>query len=349
VKKNGQLDLLTTLKILSLHIVDPFAGYKEVGRNRVVASDNQDITGKVDPVPAPLVLNSSVYTDVLKTGASGVMFLDVTFPNRDAVPAYISHQLTVSQVDAKGREQTYVATDEPLKVECQDPIVLSPPLRGERWLDGDSCCEQIGGHRWAMTPINGSAAPVETFAADLVQLREDGRVYSGPIDQLSSYQYYGANVYCAGSGTVVEVLRDLPDETPGRSPENATAATAAGNHVIVEMKGQHYVMYAHLAPFSITVQVGDAVQVGQILGKLGNSGSSGVPHLHLQVMDRPSPLGARALPFAFDQIRRRYHYSGSLDEEGRQTFSGEPMSLAPVNGPTKFRNKLPLTFDLLDF
>ena len=190
---------------MSLQIVNPYDGHKEVGKNRVLASDNHDITAKIDPVPAPLVLDSSVYKDVLDEGASGVMFLDVTFPSRDRVPAYISHRLTVSQADEHGQEHTYTAIDDPVKVESQAPIVLSTPLRGERWLDGDSCCEVIGGHRWALTPINGRAAPVETFATDLVQLRKDGRAFAGPVDQLSSYEYYGVNVYCARAGTVVEV------------------------------------------------------------------------------------------------------------------------------------------------
>jgi hypothetical protein len=107
------------------------------------------------------------------------MFLDLMFPDIEAVPAYISHRLAVSQADANGQERTYVATDAPVAVDRRDPIVLSPPLRGPRWLDGDSCCKQIGGHRWALTPINGRAEPVETFAADLIQLRKDGRAYSG--------------------------------------------------------------------------------------------------------------------------------------------------------------------------
>jgi murein DD-endopeptidase MepM/ murein hydrolase activator NlpD len=115
-------------------------------------------------------------------------------------------------------------------------------------------------------------------------------VYSGPVNQLSSYAYYGVNIYCAGPGKVVEVVRDLPDEIPGATPSDITVLTAVGNHVIVQMAGKRYAMYAHLVPNSVTVQLGDSVETGQVLGKLGNSGSSSVPHLHFQVMDAPSPL-----------------------------------------------------------
>jgi hypothetical protein len=37
---------------------------------------------------------------------------------------------------------------------------------------------------------------------------------------------------------------------------------------------------------------GDRVRRGELLGRLGNSGSSTGPHLHFQVMDRPSALAA---------------------------------------------------------
>jgi hypothetical protein len=135
------------VKLGTLEVVDPFANYKVVGVNQVVATDNQDITGLVNPLPAPQSLNGNAYTNVLEPGASGVMFLDVKFSDIDSVPAFVSHRLTVTQPNANGQEQTHVVTDPPTSVDRRLPIVLSPPLRGPGWLNGDSCCEQIGGHR----------------------------------------------------------------------------------------------------------------------------------------------------------------------------------------------------------
>jgi hypothetical protein len=337
------------LKINKLEVVDPFANNKPVGKNHVVATDNQDITGLVNLLPAPPGIDRNAYTDTLNAGASGVTFLDVTFPDLDAVPAFLSHRFTVTQVDASGVEQKFVITDPPTAVDRRMPIVLSPPLHGPRWIDGDSCCEQIGGHRWARTPINGRAETAEGFASDLIQLREDGRIYAGPIDKLSSYAYYGVDVYCAGPGKVVEVVRDQADETPGTNPAHITALTAAGNHVIVEMEGKRYAMYAHFAPNSIPVHVGDSVKTGQLLGKLGNSGSSSAPHLHFQVMDQPSSLDARGLPYVFDRITRRVRFSGSMNEEGRQTVAGEPLTLVPAPNPFELHEVMPRTFDVIDF
>ena len=52
---------------------------------------------------------------------------------------------------------------------------------------------------------------------------------------------------------------------------------------------------------SVAVRAGEVLRPGQPLGKLGNSGSSTAPHLHFQVMDRPSVLNAVGLPFVFDR------------------------------------------------
>lgn len=56
-----------------------------------------------------------------------------------------------------------------------------------------------------------------------------------------------------------------------------------GNYIIIEHPGSVYTMYAHLYPYSITVSKGDSVKQGQIIGKMGNSGSSTGTHLHFQI------------------------------------------------------------------
>ena len=53
-----------------------------------------------------------------------------------------------------------------------------------------------------------------------------------------------------------------------------------------------YALYAHLDTGSIRVKVGDKVQRGQIVGKVGNTGNSTGPHLHFQLTyNDPRVLG----------------------------------------------------------
>jgi murein DD-endopeptidase MepM/ murein hydrolase activator NlpD len=69
-------------------------------------------------------------------------------------------------------------------------------------------------------------------------------------------------------------------------------------------------MYAHLQPGSLRVKAGQKVKRGDVLGLLGNSGNSTEPHLHFQVMDRPSPLGAEGLPYLIDSYASKDSVKG---------------------------------------
>jgi murein DD-endopeptidase MepM/ murein hydrolase activator NlpD len=73
--------------------------------------------------------------------------------------------------------------------------------------------------------------------------------------------------------------------------------------VIIALGHGRFAFYAHLKPGSIRVKPGARVTRGQILGQLGNSGTSSGPHLHFQVMDRPSPLASDGLPYEFDRFK----------------------------------------------
>lgn len=56
-----------------------------------------------------------------------------------------------------------------------------------------------------------------------------------------------------------------------------------GNYIIIQHSDGNYTLYAHLAQGSINVIAGDEVEQGQVIAKLGNSGSSTGPHLHFEV------------------------------------------------------------------
>jgi murein DD-endopeptidase MepM/ murein hydrolase activator NlpD len=73
-----------------------------------------------------------------------------------------------------------------------------------------------------------------------------------------------------------------------------------GNHVILEC-GDVYAAFAHLTTGSVTVEAGQPVRVGDVLGRVGHTGNSTAPHLHFQLMDGPDPLTALGVPCAFHE------------------------------------------------
>lgn len=59
-----------------------------------------------------------------------------------------------------------------------------------------------------------------------------------------------------------------------------------GRFVLIQHTDKAWTAYAHFAEDTITVRVGDIVQAGQLLGRMGSSGKTGNPptiHLHFEV------------------------------------------------------------------
>src|SRR5699024_8364872 len=91
-------------------------------------------------------------------------------------------------------------------------------------------------------------------------------------------------------------------QVPGTFPEDIDVEDADGNAVILDLGDGNFVMYAHLQPGSPTVEVGDTVSRGDVVGLVGNSGNSVAPHLHLQLMTTPLSLASSGLPYTIDRF-----------------------------------------------
>jgi hypothetical protein len=332
--------------ITAVEVVDAATG-AAVGPIRIASM------GGIDVALKPFLFTSRDPTDdksfsaTLPAGAGGSLFPDVVLPAGAALPAYVALRITAS-VAIGGADKIFAATGQPMPVACEPPIRLVPPLKGPGWVNGNGCCGIVTPHRWALQPIFGRQQPPEQFAIDFVRVGADGKLYDGDIARLASWPYFGAEVVAAGAGTVVEVVDGMAEGTPGASPPGVTAESAAGNHVIVDMGESRFAMYAHLQPGSLAVKVGDAVAAGQRLGLLGNTGNSDGPHLHFQVMDRPSPLDATGLPFVFERMT----YAGRLEGTGNAAIdgvmAGKPAILIRDSAGER-QDAMPLTLDVLDF
>ena len=87
---------------------------------------------------------------------------------------------------------------------------------------------------------------------------------------------------------------------------------------------------------------GDVVAARSALGRLGNSGNSDAPHLHFQVMDRPSALDANGLPFVFDRMEFQGRMVGTLSDSDEVAFAGGVVEINPV-GSGRRRSEMPFT------
>jgi hypothetical protein len=237
----------------------------------------------------------------LAPGQGAYVLMDVSLPATGKVPTELTHRIALTM---KPKQPAVATTYElaPTKVTNRPAIVIAPPLRGPGWVVGNGCCSEFTPHRGSVLPVNGAAHVAERFAIDFIQVDPLGRLFEGPLGELSSYPYFGDEIHSVAAGKVVGVVDGLPETPAGALPPAITAEKAGGNHVVVDLGHGHYAFYAHMQPGSVRVKVGQMVQVGQTLGLLGNSGNSDAPHLHFHVMDSPHPLLANGLPYRFSNF-----------------------------------------------
>jgi murein DD-endopeptidase MepM/ murein hydrolase activator NlpD len=91
-----------------------------------------------------------------------------------------------------------------------------------------------------------------------------------------------SEVHAVTAGTVIQV-------NDGNFDRNqifgVVGCTAAVNQVILSHSNGYQSTYMHFKKNSITVKVGDVVQIGQVLGIAGSSGCSSNPHVHFELHD----------------------------------------------------------------
>src|SRR5882757_2891146 len=291
-------------------------------------------------------------TSKLGAAQSAVVWLDVVIDgptdSTPAVPQQLSHTIVTNLTKPMPPLLPATMTEDvaPVTVSTHEPPVISPPLDGPRWVDGNSCCDMTP-HRMALNPLNGKLWAAERFAIDYVQMSPDGTIYRGDASKPESYPYFGADIHAVADGPVVSVVDGLPEQVPGASPTGLPLDQYGGNHVVQDIGDGNYAFYAHLKTGSVKVKVGDQLTTGQVLGNLGNTGNSDAPHLHFHVMSTPDPLRSNGLPFVFKDftLNGRLVSMDALDP----LLDGKPAPLAPGSGARPEPGVSPVVLDVMTY
>jgi len=171
-------------------------------------------------------------------------------------------------------------------------------------------------------PSHGTSDFGESYAIDFVMLNEAKGIkkpYRSSIIKyltsgvpLSDFYGWGQTVHSPINGKVLAIENNIPERrivnpftdlqymrkatreyiSSRKNPENI-----AGNYVLIGISKGEYAFLAHLVKGSIIVKPGESVEIGQAIGKLGHSGNSTMPHLHMQFMDSDDLNIAKGIPF----------------------------------------------------
>ena len=140
----------------------------------------------------------------------------------------------------------------------------------------------------------------QQYALDIVKLNSRGMSTKDFFRaDFSIYAIYGDTIFSPCDGKVV-AMKDGLDNAPIGSLDNLHPA---GNHIILEYDN-NLILMAHMLKNSIMVSAGEMVKKGQPIGRVGNSGRTTGPHLHIHAIagtDTSKIIhGGNGIPIYFD-------------------------------------------------
>ena len=152
-------------------------------------------------------------------------------------------------------------------------------------------------------------------------------MFSGDGSRLEEHASWDESVYAAAGGKVAYVCFDMPDMAPGTAPNPAMfrddPRRLLGNAVAISHGNNEFSYYAHLRQASTTVNYGEMVRRGAVIGRVGSSGQSPGPHLHFHAMNGPNLFIDQGLPLRISNFSAGGQYFESpIAVPTRMLFEG---------------------------
>jgi hypothetical protein len=158
------------------------------------------------------------------------------------------------------------------------------------------------------------AHPDQRWAYDLL-VAKDNKTHAGDGSQLADYYCYELPVLAPADGKVVAVLDGMPDQPIGVLGGNP----AGGNQIVIEVAPQQFLFLCHLRRGSLKVKEGDKVSRGQEVARVGNSGNTSEPHLHIHLQNTSKLHVGEGIPLYFHGYRVNGQANGQFVERGIPT------------------------------
>jgi hypothetical protein len=164
---------------------------------------------------------------------------------------------------------------------------------------GNGKCSALMNYHYTFAMHRSSGANrAMAYAVDITKLDVFGLAARNILPPANEgYGIFHEKVLSPGDGEVVAV----DGQWPNLEPFSRNRPYHVGNHVVLRIHDA-YVLLGHLQQGSITVKAGDKVKAGVLLGQVGNSGWTDLPHLHIQAMQIAgnSIWAGGGLPIHFD-------------------------------------------------
>jgi hypothetical protein len=153
----------------------------------------------------------------------------------------------------------------------------------------------------------------------------DGRGFPWCYDRHDGSDYLldgGFDTMDAGSTDIVAAADGVVYETDDGNYDRCEATLEGvdcdgypmeANYVILQHEGGWFTLYWHMKTDSVAVEPGQEIRCGEVLGKVGSSGYSSMPHLHFELQDS---TGLTIDPYAGPHSQPETWWAEQGDPEG---------------------------------
>ncbi|MDP3749227.1 MAG: M23 family metallopeptidase [Phenylobacterium sp.] len=160
------------------------------------------------------------------------------------------------------------------------PAVAARPVEGPRLSFPLACV--VGETCEVQNHVDADPGPgVKDYRCGTQTYEKHGGVDIRLLDMAA--QRRGVDVLVAAPGRVTRLRDGVADVSVKVAGAASVAGQECGNGVVVDHGGGWETQYCHLARGSIRVKQGDTVGAGQPIARVGLSGNTEYPHLHLSV------------------------------------------------------------------
>jgi hypothetical protein len=206
-----------------------------------------------------------------------------------------------AEVEVDGKKLPLVRE---VPAESVEGYTVASPVAGPLWgWGGGPGCPGFSNH------LHDIASRYSDDIGAFKTINGEKVTFSGDPNKNESFFGWDRPIHCVEDGRVVIVVDSAPDNFGWK--KNEANVGLKNNCIFVEHAGGHRSCYYHMRQGSATVKVGQQVKAGQVLGRLGNAGSSGEPHLHFGYL-------------AFDK-HRGYHKNVPVRIKDLRTEDGKPV------------------------
>lgn len=144
--------------------------------------------------------------------------------------------------------------------------------------------------------------PIKDPSGDYANFSDVHSTHKAEYGELHARDFSGSigtPIFAIQEGKVIYIQQHNDDQPPKQSSNSPEESDV--NFMVIQSPDGSLQNYSHIMKDSALVRVGDQIQAGEEIAKIGHNGLSSAPHLHLSLLglDEHTPYGYNSIPLRF--------------------------------------------------